>query len=424
MKRQNKYRSLFAMLLLSAAFVLSGCYTQLAKPSSSSESLEGEYYVEEHGEYDEDSSEYEDSEYAEEEEKTVEQYYIYNYYGFYPDPWWYDPFVYDARFPWWSDPFFAASFAPTYVSIHVGYYDPFFYGYYRPWYRRHHAYSGFHFGTVWWPSYYSGYYGWGWYTPPVYVPVYVGDRGRHDGPPRAKRDFSQRGTRGRDDFGYRPTRISRNSPGDAQSAQNDRTSKSRSAIARRGKPEHSGKQAARSDRERPHPNLSDWRRKSKRPGTVATGPEGSDRKPKPAGIANADSKLKPRAASKPTRISRKPDFDSSKKISRSRSGKHSSKPRLTKSRTERKPAKAKRTYRRSRHSKSAKPKLSSRSSSSSRHSGKSYHSPRRSTRSYKAAPRRSFTAKPKMSRSRSSSGSRAARSAGSRSAHSSRRAKK
>lgn len=168
------------------AFLGSGCYTQLVKPTSQ-ESYPARDYAE---------AEYEEYEEAEEEEVYEEvhaqrRYYhdvhVFGYYGF---PRWHDPF--------W-DPFdfyLAYGFYPAYfygprASVIVGFYDPVFWC-----------------GSFWYgyDPYYDGYYG-GFYGRRPYRPYYrpyYGGGFADASPPVKKRTFSRGGRTVDDDFGRLP----------------------------------------------------------------------------------------------------------------------------------------------------------------------------------------------------------------------------
>jgi hypothetical protein len=140
-RRQMRTNPFFLIGLFAIGlFVLSGCYTQVAKPDP-----------------DEDQAVTEESEQAESEEQAQEEsytsphrtnIYVYGAYGYpyYYDPFWYDPF-WSPYYPWRSS---------FYVYIGYSYYDPWDWcG--TPWYYypRHCGYYGRH---AWWPSYYDYYY--------------------------------------------------------------------------------------------------------------------------------------------------------------------------------------------------------------------------------------------------------------------------
>lgn len=191
------WASLFVFIFFST-----GCYTQLARPTSDSEK---EVYYDE-DEYQEEGQYVEEEPYEEEYEDVYVQrtfYHDVHVFGYY-DPYrygaYYDPFVYDPFYdPFYYDPFFYDPFFYSSVRYHrrhfrprptvfVGFYDPIFWcgtSVYDPWY-----YPGFAFG--------GGFYWGGGYWPH--------HRG-HDfdsGPPNKKRSFGRGGTTVPDDFGRLP----------------------------------------------------------------------------------------------------------------------------------------------------------------------------------------------------------------------------
>lgn len=183
-----KFRTyLLALGLMLLSFVLSGCYTQLARQTQDEDEGVAEQAVQEDGmvteEYTEESSEYTG---YQEDQREVTNIYVYDYYRpYYWDPW--DPWYYS----WYYRHHPRSRF---YLSVGWGaYYDYWDWcgtrwsGYWDPWYR----------DRYWWAP--TAVYYPGWYYPD-YSPVY-------DPPqPNKKRDFGRRGARGSDDDGTAPDR--------------------------------------------------------------------------------------------------------------------------------------------------------------------------------------------------------------------------
>lgn len=179
---RTKASILLAAFALSG-WLLSGCYTQLARPNSEDEPQLTDDSASENQATDEN--------YAEETTDTEGATNVYVYggaYGPYWDPWWY----YSPR-------------SRFYVSIGFGYYDAWGWcgspwnGWYEPWCR-----YGYYYSYPWPYHYYGGY--------PVYYPTYHTGTSIVD---NRKRDFTRRGAKpGQNDFP--PTAVA-NSPGDRNS---------------------------------------------------------------------------------------------------------------------------------------------------------------------------------------------------------------
>ncbi|HEX9655031.1 MAG TPA: hypothetical protein VGA99_15085, partial [bacterium] len=192
MTKLPRSRMFWVCLLIGSAFILTGCYTQLAKPEA--QKVDREYYEDE-PEYAEEGTgeeqvvegaESEDTGYAEENVDRI-YYHDIHYYGYYGTPWWFDPFY---------DPYYYDYYSPysSHVSVHIGYYDPFYFNsYYYPFSYRHRPY----------------YWGFGCYRPSrgYFYPYYSGGYTNVNTIPYKQRGFNRRGTEVQDDLGYRPGRI-------------------------------------------------------------------------------------------------------------------------------------------------------------------------------------------------------------------------
>lgn len=186
-------RLLWVALFIAGAFLLSGCYTQLAKPEA--KKVETRYYEETEPDYSEEEYVEEEVAYAEDAEEVHVYHHYAPYYGYYGTPWWFDPFY---------DPFFYDYYYPysSHVSIHVGFYDPFYFSYfYYPFSYRYRSY----------------YYGFGCWRPVrgYFVPYYPGSYVNVNTVPYKQRGFTRRGTQTEDDLGYRPGRVSVNNSGNS-----------------------------------------------------------------------------------------------------------------------------------------------------------------------------------------------------------------
>lgn len=173
---------ILALGLMLMSFVISGCYTQLARQTQDDEGVAQEAVHEENGDMEEYAEN--DTEYVRDQqsEYDVTNIYVYDYYRpYYWDPW--DPWYYS----WYYRHHPRNRF---YVSVGWGaYYDYWDWcgtrwsGYWDPWYRDRY---------YWWGP--TAVYNPGWYYPD-YSPIY-------DPPqPSKKRDFGRRGARGSDDDG-------------------------------------------------------------------------------------------------------------------------------------------------------------------------------------------------------------------------------
>lgn len=162
MKGQAKNFSIWLLLLVSM-FLISGCYTQLAKPEFRTEER---IYIEEDSEYTDEES-YQDS--------YITHRYV--YYSYYPGPFYfyYSHNYYPISYRYSDFDFFFSGVVGFFFSG----------GCYRNSYSYGHSYVHF-------PTYYSG-----------------GHHGVVTTIPREKRGFTRRGTRN-DDFGYRLNRTSVN----------------------------------------------------------------------------------------------------------------------------------------------------------------------------------------------------------------------
>jgi uncharacterized membrane protein YgcG len=183
MKKLLTIQTLWVIALIGLAFLLSACYTQLAKPNS--KVVEEEYYVEDVPQSEEvDSAQVEEDVSGYEEEHVVRRYYHdIHYYGFYGTPWWFDPFF---------DPYFYGYYSPysSYVSFHIGFYDPFFFA------NFYYPYSYWHRGYYW---------GYGCYRPVRghFYSYYPGYFAVANPVPFRQRTFVRRGTRLEDNLGRR-----------------------------------------------------------------------------------------------------------------------------------------------------------------------------------------------------------------------------
>ncbi len=299
MAKLLRTRILWVSLLIGGAVLLSGCYTQLAKPEGTKvvREYEGEPY------YSEADTEYVEEEYVEEEAYTdsreVHVYHHVPYYGYYGTPWWFDPFY---------DPFFYDYYGPysSFVSIHVGYYDPFYFSYfYYPYSYRYRPY----------------YYGFDCYRPVrgYFVLYYPGQYVNVNTVPFQQRGFSRRGTQTTDDLGYHPNRVSvGNSSGGAVASnpvnssgsgtQSDRR-RTRRAPANPGRIENTEKPTSS-----PSSNVNDTRRTPKsvgpqsspqpesKPNTNSNSGDSSRRSPRRESKQNISESYRPvnREVSKPT----------------------------------------------------------------------------------------------------------------------------
>ncbi len=177
----KKFKFYIFAALLSTAFFLTGCYTQLAIHNSRSTEAynnSNDYYYadEDTSYYDEDSTyNYDDEYYDYNQGSIVNNYYI-------------------------GNPFYRRYFYDYYPSIAIGafygsyyydpfYWDPFYYNYYPGWYNPFIMYSGYY-------SPYYGYYGYNNYYGGYYYGGYNSYGGFYNKPDRTRERLNLRNSNG------------------------------------------------------------------------------------------------------------------------------------------------------------------------------------------------------------------------------------